>query len=64
MGFAIVVGVLAAVTTNLSYWNWFYFPGNYTAAVMFIEVMKYVVAGIVVALIAGKGAAKTSSAAA
>lgn len=60
MGLAVVVGLLAAVTTNLSYWNWYGFPSNYTMATMFVELMKYVVAGVVVALIAGKGKAKAS----
>src|SRR5262249_42026643 len=64
VGFALVVGLVAAVSTNLSYWNWYGFPGNYTEAAMFVEVLKYLVAGIVVALVFGKGTPKTARAAA
>jgi hypothetical protein len=64
MGFVIVVGIIAAITTNMSYWNWFGFPTNYTMAAMFVEAMKYVAAGVVVALVLGRGAVKTSSASA
>jgi len=31
VGFVLVTGILAAITTNLSYWNWYGFPGAYTA---------------------------------
>ncbi len=64
LGFAVVVGLLAAVTTNLSYWNWYGFPTTYTMATMFTEVMKYIVAGIVVALLMGKGKSQSRTAAA
>lgn len=64
IGFAVVVGLLAAITTNLSYWNWYGFPSNYTIATMFVEVMKYVAAGTVVAFIAGGEKSKVSGAAA
>jgi hypothetical protein len=51
VGFVILAGVLAAITTNIPYWNWYGFPGSYTAAYMTIEIIGYVVAGIVTALI-------------
>ena len=63
LGFAIVVGLIAAVTTNLSYWNWYGFPASYTCATMFVELMKYVVAGVVIAIVAGR-ASKSAAAAA
>jgi len=31
----LVTGILAAITTNLSYWNWYGFPGAYTASFFF-----------------------------
>jgi hypothetical protein len=64
LGFAVVVGALAAVTTNLSYWNWFHFPTSYTLAAMTTEIMKYIVAGAMVAIVLGRRSAKASSAAA
>jgi len=32
VGFVLIVGILAAITTNVSYWNWYGFPGSYTAS--------------------------------
>ncbi len=49
-GIAILVGVIAGIATNLSYWNWYGFGLDYTLANAFIELMKFVVAGLVIAL--------------
>ena len=59
VGFVTLAGVLAAVTTNIPYWNWYGFPGSYTAAYMTIEIVGYLAAGIVAALIMKSGAPKT-----
>ena len=32
VGFVLIAGILAAITTNVSYWNWYGFPGVYTAS--------------------------------
>jgi hypothetical protein len=48
-GFIILAGIMAAISTNISYWNWYGFPGNYTLAYVFIMVMGFVCAGLVVA---------------
>jgi len=29
VGFVLIAGILAAITTNVSYWNWYGFPGVY-----------------------------------
>jgi hypothetical protein len=47
VGFIVLVGVVAAITTNLPYWNWYGFPGNYTAAYMTMQIIAYLVAGLV-----------------
>jgi hypothetical protein len=62
LGFAVIVGIIAAVSTNLSYWNWYGFPASYTHAAMFVEAMKYIVAGGIVALLMGKVSAKAAGA--
>jgi hypothetical protein len=54
VGFVLLAGILAAITTNMSYWNWYGFPGNYTAAYMFVEIVGYLVVGVVAALVLGK----------
>src|SRR5262249_38035427 len=54
VGFIALVGVAAVITTNVSYWNWYGFPSNYTLAYMFTEFMGYVFAGLVAAKVLGK----------
>ena len=49
VAFVTVIGIAAAITTNIPYWNWYGFPGNYTAAYMAIEIVGYFAAGLVVA---------------
>jgi hypothetical protein len=49
VGFVLVAGILAAITTNIPYWNWYGFPSNYTAAYMFIEILGFFCAGVVAA---------------
>lgn len=57
LGFVTVAGIMAAVTTNIPYWNWYGFPSNYTAAYMMIEIVGYIVAGLVVATVIKRGGA-------
>ena len=48
-GFVVVLGVLASVTTNLEYWNWYDFPGNYVAGYMVTQIIGFTLVGLVVA---------------
>ena len=54
LGFVIVAGILASIATNISYWNWYGFPGNYIAAYMCIQIVGFICAGIVIALVLPK----------
>ncbi|PYV59038.1 MAG: hypothetical protein DMG91_01965 [Acidobacteria bacterium] len=54
VGFIMLVGLAAVITTNVSYWNWYGFPGNYTLAYMFTGFMGYLFAGMVAAKALGK----------
>src|SRR5579864_7240414 len=54
--FVTVAGVLAAISTNVSYWNFYGFPGSYTMAYICTIAMGFVCAGLVVALIVKPGA--------
>ena len=56
VGFVLVVGILAAITTNVSYWNWYGFPGAYTAGYMLIQIVGFFLVGIVAALMMPKRA--------
>ncbi len=51
VGFITLVGIVAAVTSNIPYWNWYGFPGNYTTAYMSTQVIAYLVAGLVAAAV-------------
>src|SRR5258707_4299244 len=56
--FITVAGVLAAISTNISYWTFFGFPGNYTMAYICIIAMRFVCAGLVAAAMVKPSAAK------
>lgn len=60
VGFVLVAGILAAIATNISYWNWYGFPGVYTVAYMFIQVVGFFVVGIVAALVLRKTSFRTA----
>ena len=49
VGFVVLVGVVSTLTTNLSYWNWYAFPTNYTLANMTIELAGFLAGGLVIA---------------
>jgi hypothetical protein len=56
VGFVVLAGIMAAITTNIPYWNWYGFPASYTIAYMTIEIAGYVVVGIVAATVLKKQA--------
>jgi hypothetical protein len=49
--FVTTAGILAAIATNVSYWNWYGFPKRYTAAYMFTEIVGFFLVGLVVAFL-------------
>ncbi|HSP45184.1 MAG TPA: hypothetical protein VLO30_04265 [Chthoniobacterales bacterium] len=51
VGFVTAVGIIASIATNVSYWNWWGFPGNYTAAYIFIQLVGFFLVGVVAAII-------------
>ena len=51
VSFVFMVGILVAIGTSVEYWNWYSFPGNYTAAYMFTQVAGFLLAGIVIAIL-------------
>jgi len=56
VGFVLVAGILAAITTNVSYWNWYGFPGAYTASYVLTQIVGFFLVGVVAALVLPKGA--------
>lgn len=55
--FVSVAGIFAAITTNISYWNWWGFPAFYTASYMSIQIIGFWVLGLVAAFIFRKSEA-------
>ena len=49
--FVAVAGLLAAIATNLSYWNWYGFPTNFTMAQVVMEAVGFFCAGLAIALV-------------
>ncbi len=54
VGFITVAGILVAIATNISYWNWYGFPGVYTAAYMVIRIIGFLCIGVVAGLVFGR----------
>lgn len=54
VGFVSVSGVLASLVTNISYWNWYGFPGSYTAGYITIQIIGFFVVGLVAAALLRK----------
>jgi hypothetical protein len=50
LGFVLAAGIMAAISTNVSYWNWWGFPTVYTASYMFIQVVGFFLVGLVAAI--------------
>jgi hypothetical protein len=60
--FITLAGILAAISTNISYWNWYGFPGSYTVAYVCTVAMGFVFAGLIAAAIVKPGAAASTTA--
>jgi hypothetical protein len=54
VAFVTVAGVLAAIATNISYWNWYGFPAVYTSAYIFTQVVGFLCIGLVAAWVLKK----------
>ena|SRR5205814_6373531 len=50
VGFVLAAGIMAAIATNVSYWNWYGFPTVYTVSYIFIEIVGFFLVGVVAAL--------------
>jgi len=64
LGFVIVAALMAVITTNIPYWNWYGFPMAYTANYMMTQIVAYLVAGVVAIGVLGKSSGGAMRAAA
>lgn len=51
VGIVTGIGVSAAIATNVSYWNWYGFPLDFTEAAIIIEVVSAIVAGLAISAV-------------
>lgn len=54
--FVSTAGILAAISTNVSYWNWYGFPWQYSLGYAFTIAVGFVFAGLVAAAMVKPGA--------
>jgi hypothetical protein len=52
--FVLLVGIMAAIGSNISNWNWFGFTWRYTLATMFIQLVGFLCVGVVATIILRK----------
>jgi len=57
VGFVLTAGILAAITTNIPYANWYGFPKDFTLGQMITQILGFLLVGIVAALLVKKPAA-------
>lgn len=62
VGFVTLAGIVAGITTNVAYWNWYGFPANYTIAYALTEMVGFVCIGLVAGAIIKHGAPAQMSA--
>jgi hypothetical protein len=60
--FLALVGIVAGISTNISYWNFYGFPGNYTAVYVLNIVVGFAVAGLVAAAMVKPASSRASAA--
>jgi hypothetical protein len=60
VGFVLVAGILAAIATNVSYYNWYGFPRVYTASYMLTQIVGFLCVGIVAAVVLRKTTFRTA----
>jgi hypothetical protein len=54
VGFVLTAGILAAITTNVPYANWYGFPKDFTLGQMITQIVGFLLVGIVAALVMPK----------
>lgn len=54
VGFVLTAGILAAITTNVPYANWYGFPKDFTLGQMITQILGFLLVGIVVTLVLGR----------
>jgi hypothetical protein len=61
VGFVFVAGLLASITTNIAFWNWYGFPSSFVIANIAYLVIGYFLVGLVGAAIVKTSAPKAAA---
>ncbi|HTQ13247.1 MAG TPA: hypothetical protein VMH86_05165 [Rhizomicrobium sp.] len=56
LGAVTLTGVIAGIATNVSYWNWYGYPLDYTVAQAFVEIVSAFASGLAIAWWLGRTA--------
>jgi len=51
VGFIVLVGVIAAIATNVPHWNWYGFSASYILPYMLIQLVGFLCLGVVAAFV-------------
>lgn len=62
LGFAFVIGVVAAITTNISFWNFYRFPTTFTISTIVFLIIAYFFVGLVAAAIVKSSGPRSATA--
>jgi len=49
VGFVTVLGLMVGLMTNVQYWNWYGFPLNYTEVAIFMDIVGFLIVGLIAA---------------
>jgi hypothetical protein len=61
VGFVVVAGLLAAITTSIPYWNWYGFTGAFTTGSIITDVIGFFFAGLAIAAVLKRSAGVVTS---
>jgi hypothetical protein len=59
LAFVTIAGVLTSLGTNISYWNWYGFPTNYTGVYILTQIVGFVCVGAVAGVVMRQTAPKS-----
>jgi hypothetical protein len=49
VGFVTMLGLMIGLMTNVQYWNWYGFPSNYTEVAVFMDIVGFLIIGLIAA---------------
>ena len=53
VGFVMALGVFSFMTSDVPYWNWYHFPGDFSAFALAFKLSATLLAGLILAMLMG-----------